>query len=55
MARRATAHTYRNAGSEEAEYLLVMPPKIASLIEAIHEPDADVPALFTAHASELLT
>ena len=55
MARRATAHTYRNAGSEEAEYLLVMPPRIASLIEAIHEPDADVPALFRAHASELLT
>lgn len=55
MARRGTPHTYRNAGDEEAEYLLVMPPRIASLIDAIHEPDADVPALFTAHASELLT
>jgi mannose-6-phosphate isomerase-like protein (cupin superfamily) len=54
LARRATPHTYRNAGNEVAEYLLVMPPRIASLIEAIHEPDADVPALFTAHASELL-
>lgn len=54
MARRATPHTYRNAGTEVAEYLLVMPPRIASLIEAIHEPNADVPALFTAHASELL-
>jgi mannose-6-phosphate isomerase-like protein (cupin superfamily) len=54
MARRGTPHTYRNAGQEVAEYLLVMPPRIASLIEAIHEPDADVPALFTAHASELL-
>jgi quercetin dioxygenase-like cupin family protein len=55
MARRGTPHTYRNAGGEEAQYLLVMPPRIASLIDAIHEPDADVPALFTAHASELLT
>jgi mannose-6-phosphate isomerase-like protein (cupin superfamily) len=54
MARRATPHTYRNAGTEVADYLLVMPPRIASLIEAIHEPNADVPALFTAHASELL-
>jgi quercetin dioxygenase-like cupin family protein len=54
MAQRGTPHTYRNAGDEEAEYLLVMPPRIASLIDAIHEPDADVSALFTAHASELL-
>jgi quercetin dioxygenase-like cupin family protein len=55
MARRGTPHTYRNAGRDEAEYLLVMPPRIAALIDAIHAPDADVPALFTAHASELLT
>ena len=54
LARRGTPHTYRNAGHEEAEYLLVMPPRIASLIDAIHEPGADVPALFRAHASELL-
>ena len=54
LARRGTPHTYRNAGDEEAEYLLVMSPRIASLIEAIHEPDADVTALFRAHASEVL-
>lgn len=55
LARRGTPHTYRNAGGEEAEYLLVMPPRIASLIEAIHEPGADVGALFRAHSSELLS
>jgi mannose-6-phosphate isomerase-like protein (cupin superfamily) len=54
LARRGTPHTYRNAGREEAEYLLVMTPRIAALVEAIHQPDADVPALFAAHASELL-
>lgn len=53
LARKGMPHTYRNAGDVEAEYLLVMPPRIASLIEAIHEPDADVPLLFEAHASEL--
>jgi mannose-6-phosphate isomerase-like protein (cupin superfamily) len=51
---RGTPHTWRNAGDVEAEYLLVMPPRIASLIEAIHQPAADVPALFLAHASEIL-
>ena len=54
LARRGTPHTYRNGGREEAEYLLVMPPRIASLIDAIHEPGADMAALFRAHASELL-
>jgi len=55
MARRGTPHTYRNAGAEEAEYLLVIPPVIATLIDAIHEPGADVRALFEAHASEILS
>jgi mannose-6-phosphate isomerase-like protein (cupin superfamily) len=54
LARRGTPHTYRNAGDVEAEYLLVMPPRIASLIEAIHQPGLDVRALFKAHASEIL-
>lgn len=49
-----TPHTYRSAGSEQAEYLLVMPLRIASLIEAIHEPGADVRAQFAAHASAIL-
>jgi mannose-6-phosphate isomerase-like protein (cupin superfamily) len=47
-------HTYWNAGPEEARYLLVMTPKIAQLIEAIHEPGADIAAAFIAHDSELL-
>jgi mannose-6-phosphate isomerase-like protein (cupin superfamily) len=54
LARRGTPHTYRNAGDVEADYLLVMPPRIASLIEAIHQPGQDVRALFKAHASEIL-
>lgn len=54
LARKGTPHTYRNAGDVEAEYLLVMPPRIAALIEAIHQPNADVPALFEAHASKVL-
>lgn len=54
LARRGTPHTYRNAGGEEAEYLLVVPPRIASLIDAIHEPGADAHAVFRAHASEIL-
>ena len=53
LARRGTPHTYRNAGDVEAAYVLVMRPRIAALIEAIHQPGADVPALFAAHASEL--
>lgn len=54
LARRGTPHTWRNAGDLEAEFLLVMPPRIASLIEALHQPGADPPSLFKAHASELL-
>jgi mannose-6-phosphate isomerase-like protein (cupin superfamily) len=53
LVRRGTPHSYRNAGDVEAEYVLVMPPRIAALIDAIHRPGADVPALFEAHASEL--
>lgn len=54
LARRGTPHTYRNAGDVEAEYLLVMPPRIATLIEAIHIPNADIPAIFEANASEIV-
>jgi mannose-6-phosphate isomerase-like protein (cupin superfamily) len=54
VAPRGTPHTYWNAGNVEARYLLVMPTRIARLIEAIHAPGADIPALFTAHNSELL-
>jgi mannose-6-phosphate isomerase-like protein (cupin superfamily) len=54
LVHRGTPHTWWNAGDVEAEYLLVMTPRIASLVEAIHEPTADVPGLFKAHSSEIL-
>ena len=51
LARRGTPHTYRNAGLVEARYLLVMTPRIAQLIEQIHQPGADIAAVFAAHQS----
>src|SRR6476620_10965202 len=36
VARRGTPHTFWNAGDVEARYLLVMTPRIAHLIGAIH-------------------
>ena len=54
MAPRGTPHTFWNAGDAEARYLLVMTRRIAHLIEAIHAPGADIPALFVEHDSELL-
>jgi mannose-6-phosphate isomerase-like protein (cupin superfamily) len=54
VAPRGTPHTYWNAGAAEARYLLVMCPRVARLIDAIHAPGADIPALFAAHDSELL-
>jgi mannose-6-phosphate isomerase-like protein (cupin superfamily) len=53
LARRGTVHTYWNASSVPARYLFVMTPKIAQLVDALHEPGADVPALFAAADSEL--
>ena len=54
LARRGTPHTYWNAGPTEARYLLVMTPRIAQLIEAVHEPGADIAAVFAAHDSALV-
>ncbi len=54
VAPRGTPHTYWNAGTVEARYILVMSTRIAGLIESIHAPGADIPALFAAHDSELL-
>jgi uncharacterized RmlC-like cupin family protein len=54
VAPRGTPHTYRNTGDVEARYLLVMTPRIARLIGAIHAPGADIPAVFAAHGSEIL-
>src|SRR5947199_9337231 len=33
LARRGTPHTFRNAGEVEAEYVLVMTPRLAALID----------------------
>ena len=54
LASRGVAHTFWNAGDEEARYLLVLTPRIAHLIDAIHAPGADIAAAFAAHDSELL-
>jgi Cupin domain len=53
---RGVAHTFWNAGSGRARYLIVMTPRIAALVAALHEPDAlgDVHALFRRFDSELL-
>jgi quercetin dioxygenase-like cupin family protein len=54
LAPRGIPHTYWNAGQDEARYLLVMTPRIARLIEAIHMRGADIAQVFAAHDSELL-
>ena len=55
---RGTPHTYWNPGADPTRYLLVMTPRIRSLIDALHAleertPDA-VSAVFAAHQSEYL-
>jgi quercetin dioxygenase-like cupin family protein len=58
VAPRGTPHTYWNAGSDLARYLLVMGPKTHRLIEAVHTADHRDPesmrALFREHGSELI-
>jgi quercetin dioxygenase-like cupin family protein len=54
FAPRDTPHTYWNAGDAPARYLLVMTPNLARLIEGIHRPNADIPALFDLYDSEIL-
>jgi mannose-6-phosphate isomerase-like protein (cupin superfamily) len=50
-----TAHTYWNAGGGPARYLLVLTPRIAALIEALHAPDrGELEALFRRFDSRLL-
>jgi mannose-6-phosphate isomerase-like protein (cupin superfamily) len=57
LAPKGTPHAYGNARhGERARYLLVMTPRIRSLVQALHEPGAgDYEAIFKAHESELLT
>jgi mannose-6-phosphate isomerase-like protein (cupin superfamily) len=54
---RGTAHTFWNSAGARTRYLIVMTPRIAALIEALHEPGAsdDLHALFRRFDSELLT
>ena len=54
---RGTPHTYWNAGDELARYVLVMGPRTAALVEALHQPGwepSQLPSLFRAHDAELL-
>ena len=55
LARRETPHTYWSAGDIPARYLLVLTPNIARLLEEIHEPGADIPAIFARYDSEIVT
>ena len=52
------AHSYWNADRGRTRYLLVMGPRTARLVEAIHALDpfdpARLPGLFEEHDSELL-
>jgi mannose-6-phosphate isomerase-like protein (cupin superfamily) len=52
---RGTPHSFWNAGDGPARYVLVMPPRLKALVEALHAPGAgDFAAVFREHASELL-
>jgi mannose-6-phosphate isomerase-like protein (cupin superfamily) len=57
LAPKGTPHTYGNAATgTPARYLLVMTPRLRSLVRALHEPGAtDYAAIFRAHDSELLS
>jgi mannose-6-phosphate isomerase-like protein (cupin superfamily) len=51
---RGVPHTFWNAGGARTRYLIVMPPRVAALVEALHEPSANPRELFPRFASELL-
>jgi len=57
FAPKGTPHAYGNARpGHPARYLLVMTPKIRSLVQALHKPRAgEYAAIFRAHDSELLS
>ena len=49
-------HSFWNASSEPARYLLVMTPRLHHLIEALHSGErTDYAAIFEEHDSELLS
>lgn len=47
-------HTFWNAAGARTRYVIVMTPRIAALIEALHSPVDDVHALFARHDSALV-
>jgi mannose-6-phosphate isomerase-like protein (cupin superfamily) len=53
---RGTAHTFWNPGPEPARYLIVMPPRVAALVAALHDESEREPpaAVFRRFESELL-
>jgi mannose-6-phosphate isomerase-like protein (cupin superfamily) len=57
MAPKGTPHAYGNARrGEPARYLLVMTPRLRSLVDALHQPGArEYAEIFRAYDSELLT
>ena len=52
---RGVVHTFWNTGPGEARYMIVMTPRVAALVEALHQPGGfdDMPALFARFDSEL--
>jgi uncharacterized cupin superfamily protein len=50
---RGVPHAYWNASDARTRYLIVMPPRIAALIEALHEGYDDLGELFARFDSEL--
>ncbi|HTT29849.1 MAG TPA: cupin domain-containing protein [Solirubrobacteraceae bacterium] len=55
LVHRGTRHSFWNAGSEPARYLLVMTPRIHSLVETLHRAERnDWEQIFEEHDSELL-
>jgi len=55
LAPAGTPHAYWNAGPGRARYLLVAPPRLFTLIEELHAPDADYAEVFRKYDSELLS
>jgi mannose-6-phosphate isomerase-like protein (cupin superfamily) len=52
---KGTPHTYWNEGPGEARYLIVMAPRTAALVEALHAGTGEsFDEIFRRHASELL-
>jgi mannose-6-phosphate isomerase-like protein (cupin superfamily) len=51
---RGVRHSFSNPRPEPARYLLIMPPRIAKLVDELHHRSVEAPALFRKYHSELL-